>query len=244
MLLEGSELRGGAAGVVPRSLGFVPGRARRDRGDPVAHCAGALRAGYDPRRRHAARRSQPLRQDGRGLRTCSSRASSSSPRPTPSTPRSTAPCRARSTGRAGRRSGGSPVGAARAQRRDARGRGACCCSRCLRQAGVRAGIALAAAAIFAVHPATTLDVAYAEGRQDLARVGHRARVGALAALRWRSLAAAAAAVARGVAPRDALPRVAFVGTFVGVALLARVKAGTSGRRAPLAVPAEAPWRRA
>jgi len=101
----------------------------------------------------------------------------------------------------------------------------------LRAAGIRPGIALAAAALFAVHPATTMDVSYAEGRQDL--LGWALVLGAsLAALRWRSIAALAGAgfAATLLATHC---REAFVGTFVGVALLALVRA--PGRARAVAV---------
>jgi hypothetical protein len=103
----------------------------------------------------------------------------------------------------------------------------------LRRAGVRQGVALAMAALFAVHPATTLDVSYAEGRQDL--LGWALVLGAaLAALRWRSLAALAGVsfVATLLATHC---REAFAGTFVGVALLALVADPARGRVVAIAV---------
>ncbi len=84
--------------------------------------------------------------------------------------------------------------------------------------GVRRGIALAAAVLFAVHPATTMDVSYAEGRQDL--LGWCFALGvALAALRWRSAFALAGASFVGTL-LAAHCREAFVGSFVGPSLLA------------------------
>jgi hypothetical protein len=88
----------------------------------------------------------------------------------------------------------------------------------LRACGVRLGIALAAALLFAVHPATTMDVSYAEGRQDL--LGWCFVLGvALAALRWRSALALAGASFVGTL-LAAHCREPFVGSFVGPALLA------------------------
>jgi len=84
--------------------------------------------------------------------------------------------------------------------------------------GVRRGVALAAAVLFAVHPATTMDVSYAEGRQDL--LGWCFALGvALAAVRWRSALALAGASFLGTL-LAAHCREAFVGSFVGPALLA------------------------
>jgi SAM-dependent methyltransferase len=84
--------------------------------------------------------------------------------------------------------------------------------------GVRRGIALAAAVLFAVHPATTMDVSYTEGRQDL--LGWCFVLGvALAAVRWRSALALAGASFLGTL-LAAHCREAFVGAFVGPALLA------------------------
>ena len=91
--------------------------------------------------------------------------------------------------------------------------------------GVRRGIALAAAVLFAVHPATTMDVSYTEGRQDL--LGWCFALGvALAACparaetaRWRSALALGGASFVGTL-LAAHCREAFVGSFVGPALLA------------------------
>jgi len=84
--------------------------------------------------------------------------------------------------------------------------------------GVRRGIALAAAVLFAVHPATTMDVSYTEGRQDL--LGWCFVLGvALAAVRWRSALALAGASFVGTL-LAAHCREPFVGAFVGPALLA------------------------
>lgn len=95
----------------------------------------------------------------------------------------------------------------------------------LRACGVRRAIALAAALLFAVHPATTMDVSYAEGRQDLlgwafvlgvALAACPARAGTA---RWRSGLALAGASFAGTL-LAAHCREPFVGSFVGPALLA------------------------
>lgn len=97
----------------------------------------------------------------------------------------------------------------------------------LRLVGLRPGIALGAAALFAVHPATTLDVSYAEGRQDL--LGWSLVLGAtVASLRWRSLPALAA-VSFAATLLATHCREVFVATFVGVALLALARGGAGVR---------------
>jgi protein O-mannosyl-transferase len=88
----------------------------------------------------------------------------------------------------------------------------------LQACGVRRGIALAAAVLFAVHPVTTMDVSYAEGRQDL--LGWCFVLGvALVAVRWKSALALGGASFVGTL-LAAHCREPFVGTFVGPALLA------------------------
>ncbi|HEX8795636.1 MAG TPA: hypothetical protein VF765_32020 [Polyangiaceae bacterium] len=88
----------------------------------------------------------------------------------------------------------------------------------LRACGVRRGIALAAAVLFAVHPATTMDVSYAEGRQDLLAWCFVLGV-ALAVFRWRSPLALAGASFVGTLLATHC-REPFVASFVGPAMLA------------------------